>query len=227
MKIKCMASVFAVFLATITGSVFAQTSSIAVSADAGTLGIGAHLSIPLQPALNLRLGVSGYHYDFSGATSDVDYNFRLKLQTIEALLDWYPVDNGFHLSAGLFHNGNKVNSVARPSATGSYTINGTTYSTAQAGVVNGNTEFRSAAPYLGIGWGNPSSSGKGWGFTSDLGVMFQGAPSSTLTSSGCTATAQLCAQLASDLRAETMNLDHKTNNFKYYPVLRVGVSYSF
>lgn len=227
MKIKFLHYLLLMLMATLTGAAFAQTSSVAASLDAGTLGFGAHVSVPLRPALNLRLGVSGYHYDFSSSTSDVDYNFRLKLQTIEALLDWYPMDNAFHLSAGLIHNGNKITSVARPSATGTYTINGNTYSAAQAGVVNGNTEFRTAAPYLGIGWGNPVSDKKGWGFTSDLGVMFQGSPSSTLTSSGCTASTQICDQLQNDLAAETTSLDQKTNNFKYYPVLRVGVSYAF
>ncbi len=205
----------------------ANATDVGVSAEVGTLGAGLHLIVPTQDSLNVRIGFSGYNYNYNGSTSDVNYDFKLKLQTIDALLDWYPLNGSFHLSGGFFHNGNKITSVAKPGINGSYTINGNTYTTAEAGTVDGNTDFRSAAPYLGVGWGNPAGKEKGWGFTSDLGVIFQGAPTSTLTSSGCAATAQICAQLYNDLSVEATNLDQKTNNFKYYPVLRVGVSYSF
>lgn len=214
-------------IAALTMCVAANATDVGVSADVGTLGAGLHLIVPTQDNLNVRIGFSGYNYNYDGSTSDVNYDFKLKLQTIDALLDWYPLSGSFHLSGGFFHNGNKITSVAKPGINGTYTINGDTYTTAEAGTIDGSTDFRSAAPYLGIGWGNPVSKGRGWGFTSDIGVIFQGAPTSTLTSSGCAATAQTCAQLYNDLSAETINLDQKTNNFKYYPVVRVGVSYSF
>ena len=213
-----------VFLAT---SAAAQSSNVGVSGEVGTLGAGIHLSLPVQNNLNARLGLSGYHYDYTDNTSDVNYDFKLKLQTIDALLDWYPMSGAFHLSAGIVHNGNKVTSVAKPASNGTYTINGNTYNSAEVGTIDGNVEFRPAAPYLGVGWGNDIGKEKGWGFTSDLGVMFQGSPSSNLTSSGCTANTQLCAQLYNDLTVENINLENKMNNLKYYPVFRVGITYSF
>ena len=137
------------------------------------------------------------------------------------------MSGSFHLSAGLFHNGNKVTSVAKAENNDSYSINGNTYSTSEVGSIYGSIDFRSAAPYLGLGWGNPIGKEKGWGFTSDLGVVFQGAPSSTLTNSGCVASAAICAQFYNDLNEENLNLEQKLSNFKYYPLLRIGVSYSF
>jgi hypothetical protein len=227
MKIHTFASALAAVVAGLCLAANAQATDAAVSADVGSLGAGLHLIVPVQDGFNARIGFSSYNYNYNGSTSDVDYDFKLKLQTIDALLDWYPLSGSFHLSGGFFHNGNKITSVAKPGINGSYTINGDTYTVAQAGSIDGSTDFRSAAPYLGIGWGNPASKEKGWGFTSDVGVVFQGAPSSTLTSSGCAATAQICTQLYNDLSVESSNLDQKTNNFKYYPVIRIGVSYSF
>jgi len=223
MKIKIIAACIA---GLITATVV-QAEEVGLSADVGSLGAGLHLIMPVQNSLNVRIGINGGNYSYASSTSDVDYDFKLKLQTIEALLDWYPMSGSFHLSAGLFHNGNKISSVARPASDGTYTFNGNTYTAAEAGTIDGNIEFRSAAPYLGLGWGNAVEKGKGWGFTSDLGVVFQGSPTSNLTSSGCAATAQVCAQLYNDLNVENANLEQKTNNFKYYPVVRFGVTYSF
>ena len=210
----------------ITGA-SAQAGDLGLAADVGTLGAGVHLILPIQDTLNARIGINGYNYSFTGSTSEVDYDFRLKLQTIDALLDWYPMSGSFHLSSGLFHNGNKISSLAKASSNGTYTINGDTYTSAEAGTIDGSIGFRSASPYLGLGWGNAPGKEKGWGFTSDLGVVFQGAPASNLTSTSCMASTQVCIQLYNDLNVENLNLDQKMNNFKYYPVVRIGVTYSF
>jgi len=218
----------AFMLAGLTIGTAAQAGDVGLSGDLGTLGVGVHLIVPVQDnVLNARLGFNGANYSYSGSTSDVNYDFKLKLQTIDALLDWYPMSGSFHLSAGLFHNGNKISSVAKATTNGSYTINGNSYSTSEVGVVDGAVEFKSAVPYLGLGWGNPVGREKGWGFTSDMGMIFQGTPNANLTSNGCVASAQICAQFASDLSVENVNLEQKTNNFKLYPVVRIGVSYSF
>jgi hypothetical protein len=228
MKIQTITITLAALVIGVTGTAAAQSNDVGLSAELGSLGVGLHLTLPVQDTLNLRVGFNGYNYSYSSSTSDVDYDFKLKLQTIDALLDWYPVNNSaFRLSAGLFHNGNKISSVAKPASDGSYTINGDTYTTAEVGSINGDIEFRSAAPYLGLGWGNAAGREKGWGFTSDLGVIFQGSPSSNLTSSGCVASVQTCTQFANDLNVENTNLESKTNSFRYYPVLRIGVYYSF
>jgi hypothetical protein len=228
MKTQIMTIAIAALVTALSGAAAAQSNDLGLSAEVGTLGLGLHLTLPIQDSLNVRVGFNGYNYNYSGSTSDVNYDFKLKLQTIDALLDWYPISNSeFRLSAGLFHNGNKIASVAKPNSDGTYTINGDTYTTAEIGSFSGDVEFRSVAPYLGLGWGNAAGRQKGWGFTSDLGVIFQGSPSSNLTSGGCLASVQTCTQFINDLNVENSNLESKTNNFRYFPVVRIGVSYSF
>jgi len=222
MKIKLIVSALIVGL---LGAGYAQ-AEVAVTGDLGSTGLGAHISVPIQPNLNARFGLNYLNYSYSSSTTDVDYDYKLKLNTFDALLDYFPMDGGFRVSTGIVYNGNKIDVVGKPTATGTYTLNGNTYTAANAGTINGNIDFRKVAPYLGIGWGNANKE-KGWGFSGDLGVLFQGSPNTTLTNSGCTATAALCSQLASDVAVEQVKLADDVSSFKAYPVLRVGISHRF
>ena len=204
----------------------AAAAEVAATADIGTTGFGLHLSTPLATNLNARFGINVANYSYDGDTSDVDYDFKLKLATADALLDWHPFDGSFRISGGVVYNANKIDARARPNAAGSYDINGTVYSAASVGRLDGRIDFRKAAPYLGIGWGNAVKQ-SGWSVGLDLGVTFQGSPKTALASNGCTASAGTCAQLARDVAAENVRLADEVDDFKLYPVIRAGVSYRF
>jgi hypothetical protein len=202
----------------------AQAADVAVAAVIGTTGFGAQVSLPLSDELHARFGINGASKSENRSVNGVSYDLDLKLKSFDALLDYYPSASNFRVSAGLVFNGNKFNGSARPGSA-SYVFNGRSYPTATVGQVDANVDFRGTAPYLGIGWGNGSKTEKGWSFTSDFGVMFTGEPDATLTSRNCTG--PLCVQLASDILVEQTKLRDDLNSFKYFPVLRVGVSYRF
>ncbi|MBC7454931.1 MAG: hypothetical protein H7335_14745 [Massilia sp.] len=197
-----------------------------VSVEIGSTGVGAHVSVPIQPSLNFRFGANVAKYSTTRNTDDVNYDIKLNLKTVDALLDYFPGDGAFRISAGAVYNGNQFDSHAKPAGSGVYTLNNVTYSAASAGTIDGDISFRKLAPYLGIGWGNAVTTA-GWGFVSDLGVLFQGAPESNLSNRGCTASSVICARLLNDVAAENLKLKEEMKNFKFYPVLRVGVSYRF
>jgi len=207
-----------------TAAAYAQ---VGVTGSLGTTGIGAHVSVPLMPQLNARFGINALRYNYEGSTSDLDYDFKLKLRTFDALLDYFPQGTGFRLTGGIVFNGNKIDAVGRPTPGGTYTLNGRTYPAALAGTLDGRIDFRNVAPYLGIGWDNAGAREKGWSFSSDLGVMLQGSPRTSLTNIGCTAPAPVCAQLAADVAAENLRLNDEADDFKAYPVLRFGARYRF
>lgn len=210
---------------TVVGLAQAQ---VALTASAGTTGVGLHMSTSIQQNLNARVGVNGINYSFSGNTSDVDYDFKLKVNTFDALLDFFPGASEFRLTAGLAYNNNKVNAHGVSNNQGTYTINGQTYNAASLGTLDGQVRFRRIAPYLGIGYGNALAVEKGWSFSTDLGVYFQGSPSTSLSNSNCNLpTSAQCALLATNVDAENAKLRDKVKDYKYYPVLRVGVSYRF
>lgn len=205
-------------------SAFAQQSggpSPSLSLGLGTPGANAQLGFALSPSVGLRLGVNGYNRNYNTTSGQVLYDGKLKLQSLEVLGDWYPMGGGFRLTAGLVANSNKFDLTGRPSS-GSYTFNGRTYSAAQAGTVVANVDFRSTAPYLGLGFGGETS-GRGLYFTGDVGALFQGSPQVRLTATGAAAN----PALGSDLAAEEARLRDDLNNFKIYPVVRVGIGYRF
>lgn len=222
MKIKALVMILA---AGLTANC-ASAADFGTSLDIGTTGLGVHVTKAVAPKVNARFGVNFASYSYDGNTSDVEYDFKLKLATADALLDYHPFDGAFRLSGGAVYNGNKIEAKAKPNGNGTYTINGNTYSSATVGSLDGKIDFRKVAPYLGIGWGNAAKEA-GWGFAMDLGVTFQGSPKTELASSGCSASAASCAQLASDVQAENAKLADEVKDFKAYPVIRLGVSYRF
>lgn len=194
--------------------------------DIGTTGLGAHVSVPMQSGLNVRFGVNYARYSTTRHTDDANYDLDLQMKTVDALVDYFPGGGGFRVSGGAVYNGNKIDTNAKPTGIGIYTLNNNVYAAAITGTIDGSVDFRKVAPYLGIGWGNAAAT-PGWGFVADLGVLFQGAPNSTLGSRGCTASSTICARLANDLVVENLKLKEDMKDFKFYPVLRVGVSHSF
>jgi hypothetical protein len=203
----------------------AQARDVAATVDLGTTGLGLHLSTPLAAKLNGRIGVNIANTSYEGNTSDLGYDFKLKLKTVDALLDYHPFDSAFRLTGGVVYNGNKIDARAKPSG-GTYTINNVPYNAATVGDLSSKIDFRKAAPYLGIGWGNAVKEA-GWSFGTDLGIMFQGTPKTQLASNNCTALPILCSRLASDVAAENVKLGEEVKDFKFYPVIRVGLSYRF
>jgi hypothetical protein len=204
------------------------SAQVGVTADLGSTGIGAHVVVPLTSNLNGRLGANGIHHNFNQTSGGADYDIRGKLQTFDVLLDWYMRTGGsFHLTGGLVYNGNRFTAQAKPNQLGRFSINGTVYNGSDVGVLNGQIDYRKAAPYLGIGWGNPLAADKGWGLHTDLGAFYQGNPNVQLESVGCHAAQAICTALARDVAAERLRLGDDTSKLKFYPVARISLSYRF
>jgi hypothetical protein len=223
MFLKTLALAGALFL---TGAAQAQ---VGITADLGTTGAGFHLVVPMETNLNGRFGANMFNHDFDRNTDGIDYAIKGKLQTFDVLFDWYVRDGSpFHLTGGLVYNGNRFDATASGNQLGKLTLNGNVYSTASAGILKGHIDYRKAAPYLGIGWGNAiAASNKGhWSFSADLGAFFMGNPNVTLGSYGCTVS-KVCATLIKDVAVERLRLADDVDSLKVYPVLRASLNYGF
>lgn len=202
---------------------FAAADKLAITAKAGTLGIGVEGTTPINHELNARIGANAFQYDYSAIESDITYSFDLKLLSFSALVDWLPFfDNDFRLTGGLFVNKNSLDSTAK--TTDSYTIGNAIYTSAQVGSLSGDISFNALAPYAGIGWGNPFSNDSNWSFAVDLGVLFQGSPNINLSANGPLSSN---AEFLADLAREENNLKSEIDHFNFYPVISIGVTYKF
>ena len=193
---------------------------------AGTLGGGVELSYALSQRAALRLNADSYNRTQSKTHDNIDYDMKLKLQTASLMGDWFPFANNFRISLGAMFNGNKFTMKGQPT-NGTFTINGVTYQAQDVGSFDAQVDFKKAAPYLGIGYGRPINSGLSLIF--DLGVMSQGGPRSKIDVT-CGTSIQgtiTCSNLQRDAAAEQSNLDESLHNFKYYPVISLGLAYTF
>jgi hypothetical protein len=154
--------------------------------------------------------------------ADIDYDFDMDLHGFPLMVDWYPFDDAFHLSAGIILNESDVGLDAE--FAGSVTVGGVTYPADQVGILSGDLGFDSVAPYLGIGWGNAFGSRRRWGFMTDFGVAFIGSADVTLTATG-----PLAADPAflANLAREEDDIEDDISSLKVYPVLSISLFLRF
>lgn len=214
----------------------APATSLAASADlalavrAGTPGLGLDLDLGLSPSFGMRVGFSGFNINHDIDTSDVDYDGRLKLRTVTGLLDWYLFSGSFHLTAGVAGNDTKLDVVGQPNQ-GTYTINGTTYSSSQLGSLTGQLKFgNSVSPYVGFGWGNPAGEDGRIHLLLDVGAVYGGTPGVTLTAQcgpAAPSGSAVCNQAQSDVASEAAKLRHKADILQWYPMVSLGIGVRF
>lgn len=203
-------------------------AQVSVSADLGTTGLGVSVSVPMESNLYGRFGIHYGSLSGSEQAGNVSYDVKTKLKNIDILFDWYLFEGSkMHLTAGVVLNKNRIDAYARPNANNSYLINGVTYTAADVGTLTGRIDFRNAAPYLGIGYGNRNPEPGTWRVVGDLGVMLQGSAKTNLVSRGCVTSTAVCTQLAKDVAVERAKFAEDIDSFKVYPVLRVGMAYTF
>jgi hypothetical protein len=213
-----MKKILAFALALLPASAMADGS---IGLHAGTLGLGVEFSYPISQRIGMRLNADSYNYTRSFNQSDIDYDGKATLKTASLLLDFYPFANNFRISAGPMYNGNKLVATSKQDANGKITVNGTAYQAS----VEGEVDFKKYVPYAGIGYGRPI--GSGLSMTFDLGVVFQGSPKATLTGTCTDPTPGLCTTFQSDLAAQQQTANDDLKNFRYYPVVTLGLAYTF
>jgi hypothetical protein len=216
-------------LIAITGWVFAgiflasaaEAGGVALSGRVSSLGLGVELTAGLTDRLNVRLGGNAFSFSRTFTEDNDEFDLDLKFRSFTALLDVHPFAGGFRLSGGFVANRNEAGLVGRST---SYEIGNTTYDASDVGSLIGTVDFKKAAAYAGIGFGNAVRAGRKLGVVFDTGVVFQGSPNVTLGASGPIAGDP---GFQSDLRQEELNIEDDAHQFKYYPVVSFGISYKF
>ncbi len=188
----------------------------AVSLKASTLGISLEGIRSFGEQFNARAGLSFFTINMNGGGGDEDYSYdaKLKLLTFSALADWFPFDFNMRVTGGVFINLNKGDLTLRP--TTSHTVGGTVYTPEMLGSLSANVDVNKISPYLGIGIGNRLLS-EGLDFTLDVGAIYQGAPKVDLTAQG----------LLEPSAEQQPLIEDNIKWFKFYPILSIGLIYSF
>jgi len=193
---------------------------VGVTGKAGSTGLGADLTVPLVPdLLNLRGGYNFGELRPSTTQGDIKYKGDVNLESVPILLDLHPFSGGFRITGGVYFNKNEMDlsSVVDASTIG---LGGSGFGSA---TVNANVGWsKDFAPYLGIGWGNAADTDSTFpiGFSLDIGAFYQGSPDVILTESTGTVS-------AADIAAEAAQIESDLSDFKFFPVITVGIHISF
>jgi len=202
----------------------ANDVSNGVALKLGTLGVGVDYEHFFTDKFAVRLNVNGLTYTKNKTIKGIPFHAKLTLLTAGILADYHPTGNSFRISGGLYYNGNKLDINAKTTASKSLTVNGTTYTNTAKVSVNGKIDFQKADPYVGVGWS--STELQGWHFTADLGVMYHGTPKVHLTGkSNLTGAAK--NKFNSDVENERVKIYNEAKDYKFYPVISIGIEKKF
>ncbi|MBT3293703.1 MAG: hypothetical protein HN919_00225 [Verrucomicrobia bacterium] len=219
-----------IIMALATASASAAMGDVGLSVKVGTLGLGADLTVGLGEKTNVRLSANGVKYTYDDYEFDEDeaiidelvdtVEATIDFFTVGALLDWHPGGGTFRLSGGVYYNANEGRLSA--SADDTVSINNEAFKLQSLdGVVN----FNTLSPYVGLGWGNAAQEDTRWHFSCDLGVLIQGSPDISIKATA--SDQELQDNLNAAIAEEIKEVDEDVDPFVLYPVVTLGLSYTF
>jgi hypothetical protein len=191
-----------------------------INAEFGTTGLGGTVSWRFLPHLGVR---GGMHYlrwtspdfEFEGDASTTTFNARLLLQSEPVTLDIYPWKNrSFRISAGVLFNQNEFTGTS----VGDVEINGITYPGEQ---LNVEITQDDVCPYISIGGAFCYfDRAKRWSLGGEIGVAYTGSPNVFLTN-------PTGGIPPGELASERQDIEDDAEDFKFWPVLKLYVSFQF
>lgn len=200
-----------------------DTGRFAVSGKGSTLGLGGELTTAATSNINARIGFNTLDLDFDDIEiDDIEYDFGLDFHSFSALVDWYVFDGSFRISGGVLSMDHEIDLDGRP--TRREAIGDTVYRPNEIGTLSGSVEVDDVAPYVGIGWGNPLTHSKRWGFTCDFGVAFTDSPDVALSSNGTLASNP---GFRANLEKERKEIEDDLDSYKIYGVIALSFFYRF
>ena len=217
MPIKCFCGLL-LGCALLAGPVSAM--GVGVSAKAGTLGLGADLTIGLCDYLGIRGTINGLTYNYNEAFDEANIDADLQLLTYGAILDWHVFGGGFRISIGALVNDNRIDLSADPNEP--LELDGVSYDIAS---FTGTVAFDEIAPYVGFGYGNAAGDDGRWHFSCDFGVLYQGDPQ--VSAMAVAKNPVIQSALDAAVENERADIEDDISYGGWYPVIAVGVSFRF
>ncbi|NYI01379.1 hypothetical protein [Cupriavidus plantarum] len=210
----------AITLAMALGSPGAHAHEI--YAGIGTEGVGAGFAYALDDRFNARAEINGFALSRSFTAGDLSYDARATLLHGGLYADWFPAPQTapFRFVIGALIGDDHVNATAT-STNGTYNINGVVVA-ANGETVTARARYPTVRPYLGIGFGHTPNGKPGFGMYFDAGVTY-GRPRVSLNVPD-----SIAAQVGqANIDAERQELQDKANRLRFYPIVKIGVTYRF
>lgn len=227
-------------------------SRVGFEAGISALGIQLQGATNISSHFNVRAGYNFFNYSMNYTSDGINANGALNLSSAGVMLDVYPFHSSFHISPGLLvMNNNQITATVDVPAGTSFTVNGSTYYSANANAATGATPVigngllglntNKPAFTLKGGWGNIARRHGHWSVPFEAGVAFIGDPKVKVSMGGwaCLDQAQtqcsnlsdptnpIAIQVQSNLNAQVAKWTNDIDLLRFYPIGSVGLAYSF
>ena len=208
-------------------------SAVAVAVKFGIAGPGFDLAVPLVQRLNLRGGASFFSYSPNLTIDGANLSGAIEFQNAALMLDVFPFNNRFRLSAGttVYNNTSLNATLTYPSGT-SFTLGSTTYTSDPAKPASGTASFNfgsKVVPRFTFGIGNMLPKRGHWVFETETGIEYIGQPTVTyaINGYGCTGAGETsCGPVSqSSVNQQQTDLQNDLSLLRFYPVMSFGFSY--
>lgn len=100
-----------------------------------------------------------------------------------------------------------------------YNIEDTTHTDSQRKGIHGTNDFNTLAPYVGLSWDNTLGNNKKWLLGCNLGVLYHGNKEIELKADG--------PIFRQSLERERQNLEEELDDYRYYHVIILWITYNF
>jgi len=186
------------------------TQPVTIGVGVGTMGLVVEPSVKTGEQTALRMPIGIGNANTSTTVDGIDYDVSASVGGVGLMADYYPSEGPFRVSGGVF----RTNLEATGRATGNVEVGANSYVGVDVTTVG--KPKRSFAPAVSVGF--DSHVGSGWGFSSDVGVMYVGGFSATATDASGTVS-------QADLDAEVNAINDEIDDISVLPFLKFGATY--
>ena len=219
-----------------------DAQNLSFDINAGTQGAGVSIGYKLNPGVRLRLRGAVLGYSANEDWGDSDARLNIFGNNVGLLVDIFPGEGNFYISAGLNFSESKMRCRSRiyrePGMAANAIVGGTEYSVTDGDFadINGKYSWNHAQPYIGIGYQDSLLDCSTFYYSVDFGINFMGSGDLTVSSSGNLryrepATNQLKpatdAVLEDSIRKEGRDFFKIADDLCVYPVLQFALGARF
>jgi hypothetical protein len=186
----------------------------------GTEGIGLGYGYSLGAAADVRADFNFFRLSHSGNIGEFQYDGTAQLAHAGLYADWYPLGatSRFRLTVGALIGNDSIRAEVGPPGG---VIQVDHYSVPTNGqTIHAKTTLPTVRPYIGIGYGHDAVK-NGFSFVADVGVAY-GSPTVTYE-----VPAELRAYDPNYGASEESKWQNIAKRVRFYPIVKVGVSYTF
>jgi hypothetical protein len=180
-----------------------------------TMGFGIEYTKPINKRFSLSFGINKFNGKDSESAAGINYSADINFKSFSIVSNYHPFENNFRLNFGLYKNLNEI----KLQAANATKIGGHVIPAGESASTNASITFGKLSPYIGIGYGIKPFRDDNVSLDFNLGLIKSSAyVDLTATGGGVT---------AADIAKEKEEVQLLLNDLKAYPVISIGLGFSF